>query len=48
METKKKCYCDQIIIRTCEQCKPFRKFGTIRLEKLNEKICSVCGKIIFN
>lgn len=34
------CTNDEDVLR----CKSFEKFATLRLEKENEKICSVCGK----
>lgn len=41
-----KMYKMQVIERVCKDCKSFKKFATLRLEKENEKICSVCGKRI--
>lgn len=32
--------------KVCEHCKPFRKYGTLRLEREGENECSVCGKEI--
>jgi len=36
----------QLYHETCESCKPFKKYGTTRLVKEGERICSVCGKPI--
>lgn len=34
----------QTYIKTCLDCKSFSKYGTTRLERENENLCSVCGK----
>ena len=39
-------YHTQPFIRTCRKCEPFEKFGTLRLERKDEQICSVCGRDI--
>jgi len=37
-------YAPQIYKETCQECKPYGKYGTTRLVKIGERVCSVCGK----